>query len=262
MLRSLRASYPKLQIAVEQVDSWDEQRMCVAWGADYCLGAFLTQPDQLDEKGKIDQGRLTSIELLNLLRADAELDALTEVAKRDPGLSFQLLKWANAPSNGQATTITSLAQAIVVLGRAALYRWLTVSMFRLGKAHRERDESLLEVALTRARFLETVAAETLSPAQRDEIFLVGLLSLFDILLGMPMPRILDKMHLSQEVRSVLLDSAGPYSPYLLLALRIERGLTGQAAEIASKLGLDTATLNATSQAAFRWAQESLQQTLN
>ncbi|MES2129807.1 MAG: HDOD domain-containing protein [Pseudomonadota bacterium] len=260
MTRELRALYPSLALAADGVQTWDEQRMCLAWGFRYCLGDFLTTTDKLDPDAKIDQGRLTSIEMLNLLRSDSELSALVEVAKQDPGITFQVLKWANAPAAGQSTAVTSLAQAIVVLGRNSLYRWLTVSMFRLG-AQRERDESLLEVALTRARFLEMVGEAALSEAQRDEVFLVGLLSLFDILLGMPMQAILAKMHLSDAVRDVLLRSSGPYGPYLMLVLMVEKGMAARAAQIATGLGIDPATLSQTSTDAFHWAQESLQHTL-
>jgi EAL and modified HD-GYP domain-containing signal transduction protein len=94
-------------------------------------------------------------------------------------------------------------------------------MFRLGGgANKERDESLLEVALTRARFLETCSS--LPQAKRDELFLVGLLSLFDVLLGVPMANLVGKMHLSDEIRDVLLNSEGEYGPYLMMVLLLER----------------------------------------
>ncbi|WP_229490908.1 EAL and HDOD domain-containing protein [Pseudoduganella namucuonensis] len=259
-MRQLRAAWPALGIAVESVNSWDEQRMCLAWGCDFCLGHFLSTTDAVDAEAKIDQGRLTSIELLNLLRTDAEVAELVDVAKQDPGLAFHVLKWANAPSTGHHTVITSLKEAIIVLGRGNLYRWLTVSMFRLGSTH-ARDEALLEVALGRARFLE-IAGEDIPQAARDELFLVGLLSLFDILLGMPMAAILDKMHLSEEIREVLLRSGGEYGPYLMLALLLERGQVGRAAELALEMGIAPDTLGATRDSAFEWAQEALHHSLS
>lgn len=255
LLRQLRAAYPAMQLAVDGVDTWDEQRMCLAWGCDYCLGEFLTTTDTVDAEAKIDQSRLTSIELLNLLRTDAEVGELAEVAKQDPGLAFHVLRWANAPSTGHHATITSLKEAIIVLGRTHLYRWLMVSMFRLGSTH-ERDEALLEVALARARFLEIVGEEV-PQSQRDELFLVGLLSLFDILLKVPMASIMDKMHLSDAIREVLLKSDGPYGPYLMLALLLERSQVGRAADVALTLGIDPDTLGAMSTDAFQWAQEAL-----
>jgi EAL and modified HD-GYP domain-containing signal transduction protein len=155
--KQVHLRYPDLTLLLEGVESWDEQRMGASWGASYFIGRFLTTSDQVDPDAKIDQSRMTSIELLNLLRTDAELPAMIEVAKRDPGMTHQVLQWANAAVNGQANKVTSLQQACMVLGRNQLYRGLTVSMFRLGAGtNQDRDASLLEVAL----------------------FLVGLLSLF------------------------------------------------------------------------------------
>lgn len=257
LCKQLHLRYPELKLVIDNVEHWDEQRMCLSWGGHYFMGGFLTTTDQPDPEGRIEQGRMTSIELLNLLRTDAELPALIEVAKRDPGMTFQVLQWANAPASGQTSKVTSLQQAFMVLGRNQLYRGLTVSMFRLG-ANRERDESLLEVALTRARFLETCS--TLPQTQRDELFLVGLLSLFDVLLGVPMARLVGKMHLSDDIRDVLLGMDGVYSPYLTMVLLLQRDKIAPALEIAQQLGLDSGNLAVVAQAAFEWAQASLQQT--
>lgn len=261
LTRQLHGQYPDMALAVDGVESWDEQRMCLAWGCNYFMGHFLTTSDKVDPDAKVDQSRLTSIELLNLLRSDAELPAMIEVAKRDPGMTFQVLQWANAPSNGQATKVTSLNQAFMVLGRNQLYRGLTVSMFRLGGgANKDRDESLLEVALTRARFLEMVAVKTLPQAKRDELFLVGMLSLFDVLMGVPMAKLVDKMHLSDDIRDVLLSSDGPYGPYLMMVLLLQRDKVERAVEIAESLEIDPDSLAATGAAAFQWAQDSLHKT--
>lgn len=257
--KQLRLRYPELKLVVDGVESWDEQRMCASWGANYFMGHFLTTSDKVDPEAKIDQSRMTSIELLNLLRTDAELPAMIEVAKRDPGMTFQVLQWANAPTNGQATKVTSLQQAFMVLGRNQLYRGLTVSMFRLGGgANKDRDESLLEVALTRARFLETCS--TLPQAKRDELFLVGLLSLFDVLLGVPMANLVGKMHLSDDIRDVLLGKEGVYGPYLTMVLLLERDKVDRALAIAETLEIEMDGLPQVGQAAFEWAQESMQQT--
>lgn len=257
--KQLRLRYPDLKLVVDGVESWDEQRMCASWGASYFMGHFLTTCDKVDPDAKIDQSRMTSIELLNLLRTDAELPAMIEVAKRDPGMTYQVLQWANAPGSGQTTKVTSLQQAFMVLGRNQLYRGLTVSMFRLGAgATRERDESLLEVALTRARFLETCS--TLPQSKRDELFLVGLLSLFDVLLSVPMANLVGKMQLSDDIRDVLLGKEGVYGPYLTMVLLLERDKVDRAMEIAATLEIDIDGLPQVGQAAFQWAQESMQQT--
>lgn len=256
LAQDLRAVAPKVALCVEGVQTWAEQRMCASLGFDYFMGEFLATPDELETEKKIDQGRLTAIELLNLLRSEAELSELVEVAKRDPGITFCLLRVANSPASGLITPVSTLEQAIAVLGREQLYRWLAVSMFRIGNV-RGRDEALLEVALTRARLLETLEAPGLSKAERDELFLIGMLSLFDVLLAMPMHKVLEKMHLSEAVLEVLLRSAGPHGKFLMLALAIEKGRMSQAANLAAELGIETSSLDSTSRAAFAWAQDAL-----
>jgi EAL and modified HD-GYP domain-containing signal transduction protein len=256
VVRDLRAHFPKLALAAEGVHSWAEQRMCVSWGFEYCLGDFLNTRDDADAEGELSESHLASFEMLNLLRRDAELPELVEVAKRDPGIAFHLLRWANSPATGLATTVTSIHQAIMVMGRAQLYRWLMVAMFRMGKKQ-ERDESLLEVALTRARCLETLAAPGLSASEREELFLVGLLSLFDVLLNMPMPRVLSQMQLADRISDVLLRSDGPYGRYLMLALALEKGRASQVAQLAERLAIPLDSLEPTRSAAFAWAQQAL-----
>lgn len=256
VVRDLRAHFPKLALAAEGVHSWAEQRMCVSWGFEYCLGDFLNTRDDADAEGELTESHLASFEMLNLLRRDAELPELVEVAKRDPGIAFHLLRWANSPATGLAATVTSINQAIMVMGRAQLYRWLMVAMFRMGKKQ-ERDESLLEVALTRARCLETLAAPGLSASEREELFLVGLLSLFDVLLNMPMPRVLAQMQLADRISDVLLRSDGPYGRYLMLALALEKGRAGQVAQLAERLAIPLDSLEPTRSAAFAWAQQAL-----
>jgi EAL and modified HD-GYP domain-containing signal transduction protein len=256
IVQELRTAFPSLALTAEGVRSWAEQRMCTSWGFQFCLGDFLSSRDEEEEEGRLNDSQLASMELLNLLRRDAELAELAAVAKRDPGLTFHLLKWANSPATGLSTVVTSVNQAIMVLGRAQMVRWLMVAMFRMGGKH-ERDESLLEIALIRARCLEMLEAPALTQEERDELFLVGLLSLFDILLNMPMPKILAQMHLADRVTEVLLRSAGPHAPYLMLALAMEKGRVEQAADLAARLGIPPGSLEPTRSAAFLWAQDAL-----
>jgi EAL and modified HD-GYP domain-containing signal transduction protein len=256
LVRTLRQHFPELKIAADNVATWPERRLCLSLGIEYCLGGFASTPDEATQREDIDQGRLTLIEMLNLLRRDADLDDLVAVAKRDPGVSLQIVAMANAPVVGLAQPVASMDQAIMVLGRANLYRWLTVSMFRAGK-DAEQDNTLLELALSRARFLELTSQAKLDKAQNEELFLVGLLSVMDALLGMPMTKVLEKMHLPPIVQEVLLHSEGPYGPYLSLALALEKGRDEQVGKLTETLALDPALLPTHNLAALAWAEEAM-----
>ena len=255
LVQALRRQHPGAGLAVESVSSWPERRLCVARGAEYCLGEFVAQRDE-EEPGQLNQSRLVLIEMLNLLRKDADLTALTAVAKRDPAVAVHILSMANSPAARAGRTVASLEQAMMVLGRAQLYRWISISMFRAGSSG-NRDEALLEMALARARFLELIALASAAKHTADELFLVGLLSLLDCLLGLPMPAILAKLSLPAEVEEVLLRSQGPYARPLALAIAVERGHSEQWASLAQLLGIDPAQIQSATVAALAWAEEAI-----
>ncbi|MDD5248729.1 MAG: HDOD domain-containing protein [Rhodocyclaceae bacterium] len=257
-LKQLRAAFPGLALAAENVRSWPERRLCVALGAEYALGDFLSSPDLEEQGDKLNEGRLVLIEMLNLLRKDADPNALAQMAKRDPGIAVHLLSMANSPVSGLANPVAGIDQAIMVLGREMLYRWLAVSVFRAGSGS-DRDEALLEVALARGRFLELVALAVVSKEEADELFLVGLLSFADVLLGVPMAELVARINLPAAVEDVLLRSEGRYGRYLMLTLMVEKGIADKAAGLALALGLDPETLDAYRGVAVLWAEEALRQ---
>jgi EAL and modified HD-GYP domain-containing signal transduction protein len=256
LMRHLRAAYPHTAVAVSGIQSWAEQRLCLAAGVAWCLGDFAAAPDQVEQGEGIGQSRLVLLEMLNLLRKEADLADLAVVAKRDPAVTMQVIAMANSPLSGLSGQVSGLDQAMMVLGRESLYRWLSVSLFRAGDG-RERDEGLLEIALTRARFLELTATGK-SKHECDELFLVGLFSLLDSLLGLPMAQVLAKVHLPPAVAEVLLNSGGPHGKALMLAMAVERGQAERAASLAAALGQDAALLTVHAAAARTWASEALQ----
>ncbi|HEX6735491.1 MAG TPA: HDOD domain-containing protein [Azonexus sp.] len=251
----LRATRPALQVIVEQVARWPEQRYCVAHGAAFCNGPFATAPDEEQAAGEISQSRLVLIEMLNQLRRDVDLAEIAEVAKRDPGVVVKVVAMANSPLLGRSQRVTGIDQAIMVLGCEQLYRWLSIGMFRAGDGT-PRDEILLELALARGRFLEVLGREQHDKRACDELFLLGLLSLLDCLLGVPMATVLERIHLSPEMKEVLLSSGGPFGRYLLLAIAVEKGHAENVARLAGQLGYSLASIEAASLDAIGWAEEA------
>ncbi len=256
-VKNALARHPGLAIAVDGVGSWDEQRLCHALGVRHALGGFVATPDAQVQGERLSQSRMVLVEMLNLLRRDGSPAEIAAVAKRDPGVAVKILGMANSPMSGLTSPVASVERAMMVLGRESLYRWLSLAMFRAGAAD-SRDETLLELALFRGRFIELMATGDRSKIECDELFLVGLLSLVDNLLGLPMSEVVGKMHLPQSVADVLLGNGGPYSRWLLLALAVERGKTERAAELVEALNLDVERLEECVTTARAWAEEALQ----
>lgn len=242
---------------VDNVATWPVRHMCVAMGIEFAMGYFLSTIDEREQGAKMSDSRLVLMDMLNLVRNDGDAEALAAVAKRDPGVSVHLLSMANAPAYGLQAPLTGIDQAIVVLGRETLYRWLAVSLFRVG-TDQARDEALLEVALARASFLERAGLAVGSRQTADELFLVGLLSFVDALLGLPMADVLKALTLPAIVRDVLLDSEGPYAPYLLLALAVERCHVQRATQLSDSLGIEPDALATYRLEAQQWAAQAVE----
>lgn len=254
-IRTLRTKHPQAKLIADRVNRWPEHRYCLANDIAYCLGAFSTAADEEQQNGEIDQSRLVLIEMLNGLRQETELEDLAQIAKRDPGVVVKVIAMANSPLLGLPQTVTSIDQAIMVLGRQQLYRWLSIGMFRAGSAS-PRDEVLLELALARGRFLELLGQEKFAKAECDELFLLGLLSLLDSLLGLPMAQVVERIHLTPALREVLLDNGGPLGRYLLLAIAVEKGHVQNVARLAGQLGHTLGAVEAASIEALAWAEEA------
>ncbi len=256
LLKSLRQEKPGLQLIAENVSRWPEHRYCVSHGFAYCLGPFTTEQDEEQQAKEIGQSRLVLIEMLNQLRKDADLADIAQIAKRDPGVVLKVVAMANSPMLGLSQPLTSIDQAIMVLGRAQLYRWLSIGMFRAG-ASSPRDEVLLELALARGRFLEMLGQEKHNKLECDELFLLGLLSLLDSLLGIPMSTVVSRINLSPALMDVLLNSSGPLGRYLMLTIAVEKGHVQNVARLSEQLGYSLAAIKSASVEAIGWAEEAV-----
>jgi EAL and modified HD-GYP domain-containing signal transduction protein len=256
VVEQLAREQTSLEIAAANVGSWAERRFCVAHGLAYCMGPFTTAAAEDQQAGEIGQDRLVLIEMLNLVRNDADAATIAAVARRDPGVAIKIVSMANSPLQGLSKPVASIDQACMVLGRDQLYRWISICMFRSSSGS-PRDEILLELALRRGRFLELVGHNLRDKGVRDELFLLGLLSLLDCMLGVPMDKVLERLHISKELRDVLLRSEGPLARYLSLAIAVEKGRMENITRLCAELAIAENEIGAASTAALAWAEEAM-----
>lgn len=252
----IRKEAPQVKIAADGIATWPEYRHAIEIGVDWCLGGFAATLDIDRRSDTLDAGRQSLADIINLLRRQADVAEIVAAAKRDAAIALRLLEMANSPLSGATTPIASVQQALLLLGREPVYRWVVLSLYRAG-GDDTRNETLLELALNRARFMEQVAGAVLDRPGCDELFLVGMVSLLDCLLGMPMPQLLNRISVPDKVRDVLLDSSGPYAKYLLLALAVEKGRVEQQATLAASLGIPVTAVEAAKSAAWAWTDQAM-----
>ena len=161
----------------------------------------------------------TLVALAALQGQSATIEELEEVIDRDVGLSVKLLRYINSAYIGMRGNITSIRQAVMMLGSRGVSRWaLLVALTGGPSAPRE----LSVVGLTRARMCELLGAGEAAVAS-DQLFTVGLLSVADALLQVPLETIVDELPLADEVSAALLQREGPAGTILKAVVSYEQG---------------------------------------
>ncbi|WP_337587218.1 HDOD domain-containing protein [Janthinobacterium fluminis] len=169
--------------------------------------------------GANDDGtsRKRLLALLGLLARDADSRELETLLRQDPALSYHLLKLVNSAAFGMSNPISNFGQAIHVLGRRQLQRWLQLLLYA-----RQQDDggvnALLPLAAVRAAQMEMLCKIGGGDRDRqDAAFMAGVFSLLDVLLGMPMIDIVGALGLDPAIEQALTQRAGPLGAMLALA---------------------------------------------
>ena len=205
---------------------------------------------QLRDAGQGDgTTRKRLLALLGLLAQDADSRELETLLKQDPALSYQLLKLVNSAAFApNSNPIHNFGQAINLLGRRQLQRWLQLLLY----ARQQVDgpaNTLLPLAALRAAQMEALCK--LRDGDRDEqdqAFLVGVFSLLDVLLAMPMAEIVSALNLDLDVVAALLDRSGPLGDMLALVEMHE-----PQASALRDVGIDNETYWRSLLQAYHWA---------
>lgn len=241
------------QLLAKNVETDDDFEACYKMRFQCFEGNYFTRL-RPSMPPRIDSDRIRILELLNMVKSQEEISKLEEGFRHDAMLSYKLLRYINAPINGFQQPIRSIAHALVILGYKQLYRWLTLLLFTSGKSD-PRSKALLQNALVRARMTELLGQGKLSPAEREGLFIVGIFSLLDVLLNVPMERALENLQLPAPVMAALARREGVYAPFLALSVACEEADQEAIIEYAAACGLDAEEVNAAQVKALVWAEE-------
>ena len=158
-------------------------------------------------------------ELIRQVDKEEPIEKLENTLKRDPALAFKLLRYINSPAFGLRVEISSFRHAIMMLGYQRLKRWLALLL-----ATASKDVNLKPVmfaAVRRGLLMEEIVRHSGDEEMRNEMFICGVFSLLDRMFQQPFTQLLDSIPVPEKVRQALIDSAGPYQPYIELVQAIE-----------------------------------------
>ena len=183
------------------------ERFALGDGASWCIGPWYLQAPPQPSKAQA-ASRSQTLQLLQLVNSDADTRDLEDVFRRDATLSYQLLRLVNSPAMRRSREITSFGQAILLLGRQQLKRWINLLLFA-ARDDDERSALLLAHVCLRARGMELLAqASGLDRAMQEQAFMTGMFSLLGVLFGSPLPPLLQPLLLGEDMSAALLRGEG------------------------------------------------------
>ena len=173
-----------------------------------------------------------ALQLVQRVNADADTHEIEDLLRRDPTLSYHLLRLVNSLGMGNARKVNNFAQAILLLGRQQLRRWLNLMLFA-ARGGDGRSAMLLARVAVRARLIELLARATgLDRPTQELAFMTGMFSLLGVLFGAPLAEVLAPLAIADAVRRALLDRHGELGSLLAL---VEAAEAGQFAAVATAL---------------------------
>lgn len=250
-LAAAARKYP-IKLIAEKVETKSAFNICRGLSFDFFQGFYFAHPETLTAR-VINPGQALVLELLNKVRANAEINEIEKGFKRDVALSFKLLRYINSVGFGLSCEIQSIRHALAILGYQQLYRWLTLLVVTSNEG--ATTPALMKTAVTRGRLTELLGQDFLDKNERDNLFIVGIFSLLDAMLEMPMDQILEKLFLPEPIVDALLRREGIYGPFLELAEACEGADTHRIRELAESLTLDPDRVNAAHIRALAWVED-------
>lgn len=239
------------QLIAEKVETGEQYALVAGLGIKLFQGYWFARPVMVSGPS-VRPSQAVIIQLINLVRLQADTIEIEEVLKKDPTLSFNLLRFINSAGFGLNSTITSFRHAVMILGLKKLFRWaaLLLATSRINNV----SPAVGTLAVVRGRLMELLAADVLPPDECDNAFVVGLFSLLDTMLGIPLQQALDSISLPDSVVDALLHDSGPLAPFLTLAKACENADDTVFAKTAESLKLTNQQVNWAHLQALSWAE--------
>lgn len=254
LVAQLRAA--DVQLIAEKVESRAMHQSCLDLGFRLFQGYLFSRPEAVEQQD-VPIEQLRTLELMNLVRDMNTRDAkIEEVLSTDVALSYKILRIVNSSAVG-GNGIRSMGHAVRMLGRDALYRWLSLLLVP-GAEQSGVQAELVGATLMRARLCEVLGEAGRRPLAGGTLFLIGLLSSLETFYRMNLEALVGRLDLAPEVTGALIGRRGPFGAALALTAAYEQGQWDEVSERCEELGIDDADLTNLYLDALTWAHERAQ----
>jgi c-di-GMP-related signal transduction protein len=248
------ASGRSVRFLAEKIETGEERRAALAEGCSLFQGYFFSRPVTLASR-VVPQNRLVYLRLLAALqRSPADICEIERLVMSDASLCYRVLRLANSALYGLTSEITSVRGALLMVGDEAVRRMVSVAI--ASALAGSTATPILAMALARARFCEALAPSI--GAAPAELYLLGMLSLLDVLLATPIDRILEALPLTPEMKAALSGKPCPWLRILELVRCLESCEWKKCEGLLPFAGLSESDVSAFYLESVQWASAILQ----
>lgn len=211
----------KAKILAEKVESQEEYEQCKKLGFNLFQGYYFSKPVVITGKS-VDASKAATVQLINLLREDADAFKLEQVIKNYPELYINLLKFMNSSAFFTKGKITSIKHAMAMLGRQNLAKWLYLVLYA-GPNNDKYDNPVLITAQIRAVTMEKLCMKSRTlGAKSDSAYLVGLMSLLDAVFNKNILDVVKEFNVDNEIKNAVVEKQGSLGTLLNTVIYYEK----------------------------------------
>lgn len=228
--------WPVLLLALK-VESREQEMRCKQLGFQMFQGYYFAKPEVMSVK-RADPAKPSLLKLLHLVTDNHDHDAIEKEFKRQPGLSYHLMRMVNSVAGDLPRKINSIKHAITLMGREQLQKWIQLLLYTSGSMEDGMPDLRMQNAVERGKMMELIAAAERphDKNHQERAFIVGILSLLDELLGIDMRQIVNKLGISDDMCQALMTREGRLGQALKLLEADEQGDHAAVQSILAGLG--------------------------
>lgn len=252
-VRVLAASAHAPIVVAKGIDSVEKFSQAMMAGATHFQGYFFGRP-AVSQGRAVVGGRLQHLQLLRALdNENLSVGHLEELVKHDAALVHRILRTVNSAGFGLRSTVKSIRDALVMLGRNTIRRW--VVLWSIAGLNDQAPPELIAMSCIRGRFCELLATKANQPKLAAEGFLVGMCSLLDEILEQPMAQVIEGLPLEPEAKDALLGKANPMRDLIDASVAYERGDWETCDRLAQVFNVPADSLPSVYADALKWTRE-------
>ncbi|KJY81635.1 histidine kinase [Vibrio galatheae] len=249
--RLTKGSRPKF--LAERVETEQEFIATRSAGFTFFQGYFFSKPHIVRQR-YVSPQHVIAMELFReVCRPEVDFAKVEKIVARDVALSYKLLRFVNTMSTRIEVPISSFRQALVYLGQDRLKIFVSLAVASFVSVNKPKE--IYTLCLQRAQFFLLMANDNPFDQFREQAFLIGLFSLLDSMLDIPLDEIVEQLPLATAIKVALLDRQGPYGDLLTLEECYESADWQGMEQVCKQLNLSIDEVMPRISQAQRWSQD-------